>query len=367
MQKAKKKRSFAYVMLSYAVIFICILVIGLIMLWRFIEAYEKTRASTAMQAYMEDFSEEKVYYLVYDFLGTFDNNIQSREEIFDGYIKPYLSDVKYSKNASESTETKVVYNLLSNQRSIGKVTLEQNDKEEIGFRFWDVTNEEMDFSFIREEKSESITVPETFTVECNGYALGGQYVTGSAKNYESLKFLEGYGFEFPAMLTYTVDNYLGKVEFRIFDENGTEYPVDSDFENIIINDIMNNCTQEEKDRLATFLDEYCRYYVGFMGSHRDMIYTNYGKLKPYLLPGSDLANRMNSALEGMVWSNNKSNELQSVDIHYCIKLESGEYLCDVTYFVNTLGNNGYVVTENDARIIVVWLENGLFAKEMMSY
>ena len=51
----------------------------------------------------------------------------------------------------------------------------------------------------------------------------------------------------------------------------------------------------------------------------------------------------------------------------CIKLESGEYLCDVTYFVNTLGNNGYVVTENDARIIVVWLENGLFAKEMMSY
>ena len=48
-------------------------------------------------------------------------------------------------------------------------------------------------------------------------------------------------------------------------------------------------------------------------------------------------------------------------------IESGEYLCDVTYFVNTLGNNGYVVTENDARIIVVWLENGLFAKEMMSY
>ncbi len=75
-------------MLFYAVIFICILVIGLIMLWRFIEAYEKTRASTAMQAYMEDFSEDKVYYLVYDFLGTFDNNIQPREEIFNEPTPP---------------------------------------------------------------------------------------------------------------------------------------------------------------------------------------------------------------------------------------------------------------------------------------
>ena len=226
-------------MLFYAVIFICILVIGLIMLWRFIEAYEKTRASTAMQAYMEDFSEERVYYLVYDFLGTFDNNIQSREEIFDGYVRPYLRDVKYSKNAAESTETKVVYNLLSNQRSFGKVTLEQNEEEEIGFRFWDVTDEEMDFSFIREDNSASVTVPETFTVKCNGYTLGGQYVTGSVKNYGSLEYLSGYGFEFPSMLTYSVDNYLGDVEFRVFDENGTEYPIDSNFENIIINNIMN--------------------------------------------------------------------------------------------------------------------------------
>lgn len=367
MQKIKKKKSFAYVMLFYAVIFICILVIGLIMLWRFIEAYEKTRPSTAMQAYMEDFSDEKVYYLVYDFLGTFDNNIQSREEIFDAYIKPYLSAVKYSKNVAESTETKVVYNLLSNQRSFGKVTLEQNDREEIGFRFWDVTNEEMDFSFIREDNSSSVTVPETFIVKCNGYTLGGQYVTGSVRDYPTLDFLAEYGFEFPSMLTYTVNNYLGEVEFKIYDETGTEYPVDSNFENIVINNIMNTCTQEEKDRLAAFLNEYCRYYVGFMGSHRDLIYTNYNKLKPYLLPGSDLANRMNSALEGMVWSNNKSNELQSVDIHFCIKLSDGEYLCDITYYVNTLGNNGYVVTENDARIFVSWTNSGLYAKEMMSY
>ena len=355
-------------MLFYAVIFICILVVGLIMFWRFIEAYEKTRPDTAMRAYMQDeFSEEKVYYLVYDFLGTFDNNIQSREEIFENYVKPYLSEVKYSKNAAESAETKVVYNLLSNQRSIGKVTLEQNEKEEIGFRFWDVTKEEMDFSFIREDNSASVTVPEAFTVSCNGYTLGGQYVTDRVKDYKNLEFLTEYGFEFPYMLTYTVDNYLGDVTFKVFDENGTEYPLDSDFENIVINEIMNNCTQEEKERLTSFLNEYCMYYVGFMGSHRDLIYTNYNKLKPYLLAGSDLANRMNSALEGMVWSNNKANELQSVDVHYCIKLDNGDYLCDVTYYVNTLGNNVYVVTENDARIIVVWNANGLFAKEMLSY
>ena len=108
MQKTKKKKSFAYVMLFYAVIFICILTIGLIMFWRFIEAYEKTRPSTAMRAYMEDFSEDKVYYLVYDFLGTFDNNLQSRDEIFNDYVRPYLSNIKYSKNEPAKDTARVL-------------------------------------------------------------------------------------------------------------------------------------------------------------------------------------------------------------------------------------------------------------------
>ena len=69
----------------------------------------------------------------------------------------------------------------------------------------------------------------------------------------------------------------------------------------------------------------------------------------------------------MTWSNNRSNELQSVNINYCIKLEEGKYLCDMTYYVNTLGNKGYVVTENNARVFVRWNNAGVFAEEMLSY
>jgi hypothetical protein len=368
MKTGKKKKGFLYGMLFYAVVFICILTIGMIILWRYIEAYEKTRPATAMRAYMQTFNEEKVRYLVYDFLGTFDNNLQSREEIFDGYIRPMLGDkVNYKKNPAESNETKVVYSLLSDEQLIGSVTLEQSEKEEIGFRFWNVVDEQMDFSFIREDNSSSVTVPESFTVTCNGYTLGGKYLTGRQNDYDSLDYLSEYGLKMPDMVTYTVTDYLGDVEFRVYDEDGAEHALDENFENLLINRTLNNCSAEETERLTTFIQNYCKYYVAFMGSHRDLIYGNYANLKPYLLPGRALAARMNGALDGMTWSGNKSNEIQSMEINYIIRLEQGRYVCDITYFVNTLGNRGYVVTENNARVFVRWTDTGVFAEEMLSY
>ncbi len=368
MQTKRKKKGFLYGMLFYAVVFLCIVVIGLIVLWRYMEAYEKTQPTTAMRAYMQTFDEEKVHYLVYDFLGTFDNNIQSRDEIFNDYIRPYVNDqVKYKRNPVESNDSKVVYSLLSGDQMIGSVTLEQSEKEEIGFHFWDVTEEKVDFSFIRENNSASVTVPESFTVTCNGYTLGGQYITGSVRDYDNLEYLAEYGLSMPSMVTYTVTDYLGDVEFHIFDEDGIEHSADENFENLLINRVLNNCTEAETQRLTKFAQDYCKYYVAFMGSHRDLIYTNYANLKPYLLPGSDLAVRMNGALDGMTWSGNKSNEIQSMEVNYIIRLEEGKYVCDITYFVNTLGNRGYVVTENNARVFVRWTDAGVFAEEMLSY
>ena len=368
MKTGKKKKGFLYGMLFYAVVFICILTIGMIILWRYIEAYEKTQPEKTMRAYMQEFDEERVYYLTYDFLGTFDNNLQSREQIFDEYIRPMLGDkVKYKKNPAEPLQTRVVYSLLSDDKLIGSVTLEQSEKEEIGFKFWNVVDEQVDFSFIREVNSKSVTVPESFTVTCNGYTLGGKYVTGRVNSYDSLAYLEEYGFVLPDMLTYTVTDYLGDVEFRVFDEDGAEHALDENFENLIINRALNNCTEAETERLTKFIEDYCKYYVAFMGSHRDLIYGNYANLKPYLLPGSDLAIRMNGALDGMTWSGNKSNEIQSMEINYIIRLEEGRYVCDITYFVNTLGNKGYVVTENNARVFVRWNDAGVFAEEMLSY
>ena len=261
----------------------------------------------------------------------------------------------------------MVYSLLSDDKLIGSVTLEQSEKEEIGFKFWNVVDEQVDFSFIREVNSKSVTVPESFTVTCNGYTLGGKYVTGRVNSYDSLAYLEEYGFVLPDMLTYTVTDYLGDVEFRVFDEDGAEHALDENFENLIINRALNNCTEAETERLTKFIEDYCKYYVAFMGSHRDLIYGNYANLKPYLLPGSDLAIRMNGALDGMTWSGNKSNEIQSMEINYIIRLEEGRYVCDITYFVNTLGNKGYVVTENNARVFVRWNDAGVFAEEMLSY
>lgn len=365
----KKKHSFYRGMAAYAIVFLAVVLVAVVLQWNWLAAYEHTRSDYVIEDYIGKLTAKKARGDSLDSFDWLDTNILSAEDAFDRYAAPYFSgNLSYKKDTSQSGTDRERYVIFSDDTEIGSVILEQMEEREFQLSLfgtelkkWQATEQSFDFSFLKSGKTASVTLPMEYYVECNGYRLGTRYITSKNNHYDSLEYLTELGIELPYMATYTVSNFLGDVEFVIYDPEGNVAAPDVSYETLLIN----NCTEEEMTRLTGFLEKYCRYYVAFMGSPRYDIYLNFNNLKPYLLAGSELESRLRGALDGMTWSNNKSNEIKEMTVNYCINLGDGKYVADLTYKARTLGaQQQYVTTGNYYRVFMEWNDKGVYAYEM---
>ena len=117
------------------------------------------------------------------------------------------------------------------------------------------------------------------------------------------------------------------------------------------------------------MDDFARrllpLYIAFMSNTNHNAYDNYARIYPYLLPGSDLANRFYGAIAGQTWSHSKGDELHDVVVNYVYDLGNDTYLIDVDYMVDTTGNADTVT--NEAGMLIVAVDQGtkgIFATEL---
>ena len=93
-QKQKRKKSgwgFVIGMLIYAVLFLGLVAFGLTKLWAYMEAYEASRPYIAIDAYMEQLTEDHICDSSAELIAQIDHNIQS-EEACRQVIKDALSE-----------------------------------------------------------------------------------------------------------------------------------------------------------------------------------------------------------------------------------------------------------------------------------
>ena len=84
MSKSRKRiPSFLKGLFSYAVFFLSIATIGLIILFRFLDEFEKTRPERAVEQYMAILDVEHIINAENDFLLSLDNNIQPPDISFN--------------------------------------------------------------------------------------------------------------------------------------------------------------------------------------------------------------------------------------------------------------------------------------------
>ena len=107
MSRAKRKKpSFLKGLLAYAVFFLSIAVIGLIILFRFLDEYEKTRPERAVEQYMADFDIGRIRETEKDFLLSLDTNIQPPDVSFGiirAFLAPGVTEVKDPANSDDDT------------------------------------------------------------------------------------------------------------------------------------------------------------------------------------------------------------------------------------------------------------------------
>ena len=370
-----KKNRFLRGMCWYAIILLGIVAIALIFQYRWLYAYDKARSKNVIDNYMTCVTYEYAKPMIENPFADLDADFTDIDSAMDEYVAPYFeTELRYLKDSSKSSSTTESYVIKSEDTDIGRVTLEQNGEDLITLhlfgstvRTWNVTAESYDFSFLSDissGSSSSITIPEDYSVSFNGKMLDESYITARENKYEDLDFLKSYGVSLPYMVTYTVSDYIGNPEFQMYDPDGNATDTYISFEDRF----LNNCTETEISSLVSFMNKYCEKYVAYMGSHRDLVYTNYSELAPYLLPNGELAERILNSIDGMTWSNNKYNKIEQLNVNFCYKLGDGDYLCDVNYNVRTMGASGaYVTTANYYRICVQWNDSGMYVYDMTSY
>ena len=125
--------------------------------------------------------------------------------------------------------------------------------------------------------------------------------------------------------------------------------------------------EEELARLAEFSAGFAVNYLKYISGVTDPTY-GYQRLSAYLMPGSDLDNRMKDAMDGLSWAHTSSITVDSSQLNGALALGEGFYLCDISATATTFAmGHGEVETVNNMRVIVLDSNNDVRAIHLKLY
>lgn len=350
MAKKRKKPSHLFFlgMVIYALVFMVFLAIGLRVFWDYINDYEKSQPQHAIDDYIASFDSEHIRAISSDFVATLDHGLQSEEDSYAVIEDLFKGRLLYS--CVESGETRMVYDIVSDGKKLGTMTLVGREIEKPGAPWtvseWTVSDESFDFSWLLSSKE--ITVPSDWTVSCGGKVLGDEYITERNIKYASLEEAYEYGINLPYLVKYEIDDYIGDIPFTVVDWSGNETVMEGGVAEAALSD---RCTSEERERMEDFARRFLPLYIAFMSNSNHNAYDNYARVKPYLLPGSDLDNRFLNAIAGQVYSHSYGDVLHDVVCNGVVDLGGGTFLIDLDYQVDTTGQAGTVTSSAGVYIV----------------
>lgn len=352
---------FTIFILFYIVVFLGTIVGGMIFLWDYMDAYERSRPYHALDAYMAKLDGEYVCDQSAELIAGIDHGIQTAEECRQVIQNALRGGISYAKKVSECTDTRLVYVLRSGGKVIGEMEMTPQGEAVHGFTPWAVTADSFDLSFLL-TGTVSATVPSQCSVYVNGKPLGDEYITETGIQYPALA--EYYADYIPPyQVRYQAGPCLGEISIQVKDPQGNDLVID---ENTDLTPLMENCTEDEMTLIEAFLDTYFSRYVRFTSTSTDRE-ANYRNLVACMVPNGTLAKRMKQAIDGLKYANLTPDKLVSISRNWCVNLGGGRYLCDVTYVVDVSGHAGVVSKTNNVKLILLQTEDGLKAESMLSY
>jgi len=362
-----KKKPYSQKMLKtiaiYAAIFLVIAIVGLIIFWNYMDAYEKSQPKNVIDSYIFNLDETHIQNHCSELIQSVDPEVQTEADCLKIIADAVDSGVTYARKLSECTDDKLVYMLMSDGNTIGSVTLTAQGKSSFGFASWKVSEETFDFAYLLRE-AVNLDVPQHYKVYVNGKLLGQRSIVQNDAPIEVLKDFYADYDTLPYMVTYEIGPYLGDVEITITDAEDNavtpEQATDIAF-------ILDNCSNAEKETLDNLATAYINSYVRFSTNADEALDENYQDILSYIVPDSALAQRMEDALNGLKWVKNQEAEVLSRDVHYRTRLAGGLYLYDVSYEVEVDHLGNVATTTENVRLLLSQTPEGLKIERMLNY
>ena len=355
------KNKFVRGMLIYALVILTLGGIGLAVLWNYLQAYEDSRSLYVVSDFMDSLTVEKVIAGSEDLLSGLDLDIQSRASAEQVIRDACQEDFRAVKDPAASTENTLRYRICCGRQPIGSFTVMITDRGRFGLPHWSVTKTEFDLSYLRGQ-SVSLTVDARAEVRLEGKQLPERCRT--ATDIPSDLFAQFADVEgLPTQVTYTVENYLGTIQWQVLDQDGQDV-TGQDYEAVFLKD---NCPEKEAEHLKQTLETFVKRYIAFSGSTKSSARGNLANLRQMIVSGSPLYTRLASALDGLNFGQSIRDQLTELQYNHLIQLTEDLYFCDVTYLVDTTGKKGVVQTTNNMRLLVTTQDGGWKVQELSSY
>ena len=348
-------------MIIYAIIVLLLASVGLKLLWDYADHYEKSLPAYKVADYIAGLNENKVKKLSIPFVETLDHNIQSEEEAYAEIWKCFVGGVKYRLLSNNDEDKTVSYLILNKDNVLGTVTLKVNEAQQ-GEEKWSVSDEEYDFSFLR--RSESFIVPEHWVVKCGNKRLGVQYIADPMVEYSFLADFYGKSFPMPHLARYEIDNYIGDPNIHYFDADGVEQ---ARFTFTDGKDQMVRSSGKVYQDINDFTAAFVPLYVNCLSNANHGAGLNYQLIRPYVVPDSEIDQRLKAAIAGQAFAQSRGTDLSDVRIHEVFNLENEYYIADLSYSVVTYSERGASTTETNMLLAVYRDEDVIRAQMVVLY
>ncbi len=359
MARKKKKNThgagvYAAFLLVYILVLGTVIVFGLSRLWEYAKTIDPVEPEGIMDVYIEQLKANVFDQGIAQTVAALPHEFQSNEECVQIVQEMLQGDWSYRRRPGSTNESGFVeYDLICGKNLVGKAVVVRDESKRGTVPDnqipWIVKSNE--FYVTGFYTSLKVTAPETYTVRINDIPVGEEYIVQRGIEFDVLKPYYSKYEGLPTKVTYEVENLFGALEPVIYDEDGNVFVYDE------TKDDMQYIKQPDPETWARleafaigFSDEY-KHFSAATGEFNTAI----GRLKPYLIPGSDLEQRLKMAEDGYGWAHTKNYEFNGATLNSAINVGGGVYILDVTTETTVVypnkGDNG-MLHEFDGLTIV---------------
>lgn len=361
MKKKSKWLRFSLGMVIYAIVVLIAASMMLKYLWDFAAEYESEQPSYKMNEYVSSLNETHVRKISTDFIATLDHNIQSSEDAFSVIWKAFVPGVRYRQLSTEDEGRTITYAVYNKDHDLGKVTLVKNG-EGLGSKTWSVSSEEYDFSYLK--NSERFIVPNHWVVRCGERRLGVQYIIDPRVEYAFLHELYGKEIAMPYLAEYEISNYVGDPKVHFYDPDGVEQPR---FTYTDGRDQIQRVSGAMLANFSAFADKFIPLYDVCLSNVTKSANLNYQRIRPYVVPGSNLDQRLKGAAGGQVFGQTYGTATSPPRVHSVYNLGNEYYLIDLSYSTVSYSENGETPSETFMYLVVYRDDETLLAERVEYY
>ena len=356
----KKKSRFGLGLLIYAWI---LLMIGgglLFVLNDYLIAYEQSQVKYCLSDY-RDGLEKTLPAAAVQALGDLDSAVQSPEEN-QAWALEQLQGAYLSYDAADSADDRLVYWIKRADGGwIGTVVFGVTEHGRYGVPVWEPVEEQYDFSPFYQ--TAGITVPPDYSVYLGGRLLGADCIVETGIPYDALEECYHHYSALPAMVRYESVPFAGEPELRVLDENGRELkPEELDQAHFLF-----RCSPEDRAAVEAFIPEFMHDYIYYSADIGGGALRWYYELRAQVVPGSQLNTRINQAVESFGYSNTKDLDILFIEVRDVADLGGGLLLADVHYKTVITALNGPVEVEDQAQVVLRWVDGELLADALYHY